>query len=61
MSNYTSGQWSELWDALYWHFMYKHRKLFASNPRMGLVMALLKKMNPEKLKEYLEIARKYLE
>lgn len=61
MSNYTSGKWAELWDALYWHFMYKHRKLFSSNARMGLVMALLKKMNPKKLKQHQEIAREYLE
>lgn len=60
MSNYKSGQWCELWDALYWHFIYKHKKMFSSNARMGLVIGLLKKMSAEKLKKHLMVARNYL-
>ncbi len=60
MSNYRSGSWVEIWDALYWSFIDKHKEMFSSNARMGLIIGLLKKMKREKLKKHLEIAGKYL-
>lgn len=60
MSNYKSGIWIEIWDALYWHFIYKNKKMFSSNARMGLVIGLLKKMSSEKLKKHMKIASTYL-
>lgn len=58
MSNYQKGPWCDLWDALYWKFIYDHRKLFMKNARMGLMLAGLKKMNKQKLHDYLEKAKK---
>ena len=60
MSNYGSGEWTQIWDALYWYFIYSHRKQFVKNGRMAFVMAALKKMKPELRETHLDIARKYL-
>lgn len=35
MSDYPKGDWQEIWDALFWRFMDKHRAFFLSNPRLG--------------------------
>lgn len=33
MSNYPKGNWTEIWDGLFWRFVDKHHSLFSSNPR----------------------------
>lgn len=48
MSNYTKGSWCAIWDALFWHFMNKHRAFFTSNPRLGMLIKTYDKMSPEK-------------
>ncbi|MBS1988587.1 cryptochrome/photolyase family protein [Candidatus Dependentiae bacterium] len=60
MSDYKKGAWCELWDALYWNFIHQHAKLFSANPRMNLVVSLLKKMNPKRLLELMSVADNYL-
>lgn len=41
MSNYPKGDWTEIWDGLFWRFLHIHRSLFASNPRTYTLMQLL--------------------
>ena len=60
MSNYPNGPWTKIWDALYWHFISKHKKAFTKNRRMVFAMATLKKMSPEKYHELMKIANDYL-
>ena len=48
MSNYTKGHWCSTWDALFWHFMNKHRKFFLSNPRLGMLIRTYDKMSEDK-------------
>lgn len=48
MSNNTKGNWCETWDALFWHFMQKHRDFFSSNPRLGMLLKTYDKMSAEK-------------
>ena len=36
-------------NALYWDFLHRHRKVFDTNPRMNMMMALLKKRSPATL------------
>jgi deoxyribodipyrimidine photolyase-related protein len=48
MSNNTKGNWCETWDALFWHFMHKHRVFFSSNPRLGMLLKTYDKMSAEK-------------
>lgn len=43
MSDYKKGQWSEIWDGLFWRFIQKHRAMLASNPRMQILIQLLSK------------------
>lgn len=38
MSNYSKGEWVDLWDGLFWRFTAKHKKLFESNPRTKLLL-----------------------
>jgi deoxyribodipyrimidine photolyase-related protein len=48
MSNYKKEKWSEIWDALFWHFMNKQRNFFLSNPRLGMLIKTYDKMTYEK-------------
>lgn len=48
MSNYKKGNWCEIWDALFWNFMNKHRNFFLSNPRLGMLIKTYDKMSEEK-------------
>lgn len=48
MSNFKKGDWCEIWDALFWNFMNKHRTFFLSNPRLGMLIKTYDKMSDEK-------------
>jgi len=43
MSDYPKGEWTEIWDGLFWRFLQKHRSLFSSNNRTSNLIHLLKK------------------
>lgn len=43
MSNYPKGEWTEIWDGLFWRFIQKHRSYFESNVRMKNLVSLLEK------------------
>jgi deoxyribodipyrimidine photolyase-related protein len=60
MSNFEKGDWCEIWDALYWRFIYKHKKVFEKNPRMSMMTIQLNKMDTDKLKKHLKIADYFL-
>lgn len=49
MSNYPKGHWCEVWDALYWLFIIKHKNAFAKNPRMSMMVSLANKQPQEKI------------
>jgi deoxyribodipyrimidine photolyase-related protein len=48
MSHYEHGEWSDIWDGLYWRFIEKHREPFAKNPRMRMMAAQLDKLDPDR-------------
>ncbi len=56
MSNHAKGDWTELWDALYWAFVYDHRDIIAKNARISVMNMYLKNMKQETLKKHLKIA-----
>lgn len=60
MSNFKKGPWCELWDALYWRFIDRHRGFFESNPRMKVMTGQLDRMG-EKLSIHRQRADSYLE
>lgn len=43
MSNYAKGDWTEIWDGLFWRFVQKNHLLFSSNPRTQTMTSLLSK------------------
>lgn len=48
MSDYKKGSWQEIWDALFWRFLNKHREVFLRNPRMGMLIRTYDKWPEEK-------------
>lgn len=60
MSNFEKGKWQEIWDALFWRFMWVHRDFFKQNPRLGMLLNTWDKMPDDKKQNHLSIANKYL-
>ena len=53
MSNYKKGEWCDAVDGLYWRFIENNREFFARNPRLGLMLKSLDRMNEDrKIKIY---------
>ncbi|HET9239096.1 MAG TPA: cryptochrome/photolyase family protein [Oligoflexus sp.] len=50
MGPYKTGSWQPGVDGLYWGFIAKHRDFFTQNPRLGMMVRTLDKMDPEKVK-----------
>ena len=48
-------------NTLYWDFMARHKEDFAKNPRMGMAVRNLDKMDAEQLKAYREKAGAFLD
>jgi deoxyribodipyrimidine photolyase-related protein len=45
MSNFKKGDWCDAVDGLYWQFIETNREFFSSNPRLGLMVRSLDKIN----------------
>ena len=61
MSDYKKGDWSKIWDSLYWRFIHVHQDCFIKNPRMRMVTMLLDKMDKKVLEKHLENAEAFLQ
>lgn len=59
MSNYPKGDWTEIWDGLFWRFLTIHKPLFESNPRTQTLILLLQK-NQENIKIKIHKAENWL-
>lgn len=55
------GETAEIWDALYWRFLYRNKTFFESNHRTKMMVYHLNKMSEEKLNEVLSRANSFLE
>jgi len=60
MSSYKKGAWSDVWDALYWQFIYKHRKKLEKNNRMKLVLANYERLSDTRKKELKKTQKRFL-
>jgi len=60
MSNYVRGPWCDIWDALYWNFIHKHRDIFRKNPRMGVMVSAFDRIPAERQKTLLFRAEDFL-
>lgn len=59
MSDYKKGEWSHVWDALFWNFVHKHKKYLKENARMNFIVAQAEKMTPEKIQTYEKTAKEF--
>lgn len=59
MSDYKKGDWTGIWDGLYWRFVAKHREFFSRNPRMKVMVSQVDRMG-EKLKVHHRTAENFL-
>jgi deoxyribodipyrimidine photolyase-related protein len=60
MSDYPKGEWQQVWDALFWRFMHVHRSFFSQNPRLGMLLGTLDKMDPDKRNGLMAKAEQFL-
>ncbi len=60
MSDYPTGDWQNIWDALFWRFMDHHRSFFLQNPRLGMLVKTFDKWEDSKKKGIHEIAGRFL-
>ncbi len=56
MSDYKKGDWSEVWDALFWRFIGKNATFFSKNPRMSMMAKTYEKMDAVKKKKLISVA-----
>ena len=61
MSNYKKGEWCDAVDGLYWRFIENNRDFFSSNPRLGLMIRSLDKMNSERKNKIFHAAEIFIE
>ncbi|HCD26759.1 MAG TPA: deoxyribodipyrimidine photolyase, partial [Gammaproteobacteria bacterium] len=61
MSDYKRGPWTQIVDGLYWRFINLHRDFFTGNPRLGLMVRALDKMDPKKKQTLFAAAEEFIE
>lgn len=60
MSHYKKGEWCDVWDGLYWRWIWNHSQELSKNPRWAMMCSMAKKMAPEKRDSHLQIAENFL-
>lgn len=60
MSDYPKGTWQEIWDALFWRFLDKHRTFFLKNPRLNMLVKTYDKWDESKKTVIQQRAEDYL-
>lgn len=60
MSDYKTGDWCDVWDALFWRFLNVHRDFFLSNPRLAMLVHSFDKMSKEKQQHHIDRANRFL-
>lgn len=61
MSDYKKGNWSKIWDSLFWRFVYKKRKKIEEVGRSNILIYQLNKKKKSELKNIVKIADTFLE
>ena len=60
MSHHKHGDWADIWDGLYWRWIWNHRKELAQNPRWAMMCAMAEKMDVSKRRAHLKRAEAFL-
>lgn len=61
MSNYKKGEWCDAVDGLYWRFIETNREFFAKNPRLGLMLKSLDRMDQDRKIKIYSAADQFIE
>ena len=61
MSDYKNDDWCIIWDGLFWKFISDNEAFFRKQYRLAMLTRNLDKMSPEKFKQHLYVADKFLE
>ena len=60
MSHHKKAPWCDVWDGLYWRWIWNHSDELAKNPRWAMMCSMAKKMDAEKRKTHLKNAEAFL-
>ena len=60
MSHHKKGEWCDVWDGLYWRWIWNHADELAKNPRWAMMCSMVKKMDEGKRQTHLENAQAFL-
>ena len=60
MSNHRSGEWTAVWDGLYWRWILDHADELAKNPRWAMMCATARRMAPAKQAAHRQNAEAFL-
>ena len=61
MSHWSKGPWAEVWDGLYWRFIFKHLDKLAHNPRWSMMCRTAMRMDSETKEKHLIVAETFLD
>ena len=61
MSNYKKGSWTEIWDALFWNFIHKHKNKIKEINRMSFMLRLLDKKSKKQIYSYQKLSDNFKE
>lgn len=59
MSDFKKGEWCEIWNSLYWRFIYVNKEEFSKNRRMGMMVNLAKKISSTQMEAHLQRAEEF--
>jgi deoxyribodipyrimidine photolyase-related protein len=60
MSHYKSDPWCQIWDGLYWRWIWNHAEELGRNPRWAMMCSQAKKMKAEQREQHLARAEDFL-
>lgn len=60
MSHYKPGPWAEIWDGLYWRWIWTHADALQRNPRWAMMVSMARKMDAEKRDAHVSAAEAFL-
>ena len=61
MSHYKKGEWCDIWDGLYWRWIWTRADSLVKNHRWAMPCAMVKKMDKEKRQTHLKNAEAWLD
>ncbi len=61
MSHHKKGDWCDVWDGLYWRWIWNHHEELGKNPRWAMMCSMAKKMDASKRESHLKNAQSFLE